>query len=189
MVIKPMFRQQTSLLIWLSILCCNSTAFSAEVTEKPASIDSPVDWALGYFQKSFGEGTHITRMQIDLDHDGTDELFIGWNAARGRNGMPFLVFQKYESGYLFLGELFMRADLRGFKVLPRTTDGKINFAQYWAHGGCEGTIAFSTHDGTRFQTLKSEKVCAGDSKRYSVTRLPNWCRQSGYSTRHTSETA
>ena len=155
--------QLTSPLIWILALAWISPVHSTEVIEKPALISSPMDWALGYFQKSYGEGSHITRTQIDLNHDGIAELLLGWNAARGRNGMPFLVFQKSEAGYLFLGELFLRADLRGFKVLPLSRDGKLNFAQYWAHGGCEVTIAFSTHDGTRFNVVKSEKICAGDS--------------------------
>lgn len=100
---------------------------------------------------------------MDLNHDGTAELFFGWNAAGGRNGMPFLVFQKSENGYLFMGELFMRKDLIGFKVLPLSEGGNIRIAQYWAHGGCEGTVSISIHDGTIFRSTKSEKICTGDN--------------------------
>ena len=141
----------------------STLAASAEILQKPASIKSPVDWALGYFLVSHGEGTHIARTRLDLDHDGIDELFLGWLAARGRNGMPFLVFRKADAGYEFMGELFARQDLSGLKVLPLTENNQIRFAQFWAHGGCDGTIAISTHDGTRFSVVESEKICAGDA--------------------------
>lgn len=158
-----MVSQLKNLIICVPIFAWASLGISAEIIEKPALIIAPMDWALGYFQSSHGEGSHITKTQIDLNHDGVDELFLGWNAAGGRNGMPFLVFRKSETGYLFLGDLFMRGDFRGFKVLPLSEDGRLRFAQYWAHGGCEGTIAISTHDGTMFSVVKSEKICAGDS--------------------------
>ena len=152
-----------SSILFLFFFAWNSVAVSAEILEKPALIDSPIDWSLGYFLISRGEGSHIARTQIDLDHDGVDELFLGWTAARGRNGMPFLVFRKSNTGYIFLGELFLREDFWGFKVLPLAEDNKLRFAQYWANSGCEGTIAISTHDGARFNVVKSEKICAGDA--------------------------
>ena len=151
------------LVVVILLLAGGYTPVSAEILEKPALIESPVDWALGYFLISHGDSTHIARSQLDLDHDGVDELFLGWPAAGGRNGMPFVVFRQSNSGYLFLGELFARKDLRLFKVLPLSENNQIRFAQYWAHGGCEGTIAISTHDGARFKVVSTEKVCAGDA--------------------------
>ena len=136
---------------------------AAETLQKPEFIGSPLDWATGYFQASRGDGTHLARIELDLNHDGRDELFLGWAAARGRNGMPFLVFQRSDAGYLFLGELFFRQNLVGFKVLPLSDDNEIRFAQYWAHGGCEGTISIYTHDGNGFTIVDSEAICAGDS--------------------------
>lgn len=139
-----------------------SVIYSAERLEKPDFIKSPLDWALGYFLISRGEGSQIARTSADLDHDEIDELFLGWPAAGGRNGMPFIVFKKIDGGYKFLGELFFRENFVGFKVLPLSDNGKIRFAQYWAHGGCEGTIQIFTHDGMRFSVVSSEKICAGD---------------------------
>ena len=150
-----------SILIAL-LLGWGSVAVSAEILEKPALIKSPMDWALGYFLISHGDSTHIARTWLDLNHDGIDELLLGWPASRGRNGMPFLVFQKSDDGYAFLGEIFARQDFTGFKVLPLSENNQIRFAQYWAHGGCEGTIAITEHNGTRFSVVKSEQICAGD---------------------------
>ena len=135
----------------------SSVSYPAETLEKPDVIESPIDWALGYFLISQGDGSHIVRTQLDLDNDGVAELFLGWPSVRGRNGMPFVVFKKSGRGYSFLGELFVREDFRGLKVLPPADNDQLRFAQYWAHGGCEGTIQIFTHDGVRFKAVESEQ--------------------------------
>ena len=151
-------------LVILSVLLTvpSTSAASLEIVEKPATIQSPTDWALGYFHAIEGGESQLARLQIDLDHDGADELFLGWNALRGRNGLPFVVFKRSATGYRFLGPLFFRENLMGFRVLPLAKDGSLRFAQYGAHGGCEGTISIYTHDGTRFTLVESEEICSGD---------------------------
>ena len=152
-------------LVILSILVTlpATSEASVEIIEKPATIQSPTDWALGYFHSIEPGESQLARLQIDLDHDGAGELFLGWTALRGRNGIPFVVFKRSTTGYRFLGNLFFRENLTGFRVLPLSEDGSLRFAQYGAHGGCEGTISIYTHDGTRFTILESETICSGDS--------------------------
>ncbi len=121
-------------------------------------IRAPMDWAAGYFSASRGNDLRLVRRELDLDHDKKPELLIGFVPGQSQNGIPFVIFQRLDDGYRYLGELFFHRDLSNIKVLPLGEDGGIRIAQLWHRTAEETGLGILTHNGSRFVTVESRTL-------------------------------
>lgn len=149
----------------LTAVLLTLTAFGPPevVSVEARPIQSPVDWAEGFFYERWGGCSEMLQAELDIDHDGVAELFIGGTKWSGTNGIPWAVFRRVADGYEFLGPSFIRRDFSFFKVLPLADDGAIRLARYWHVSGQEGFIEIIGHDGEGFVTISRETVYGGDS--------------------------
>ncbi len=132
-------------------------------SKEDGSIQCPIDWAQGFFRERFRNDPDLWRFEMDIDHDGTDDMFVGRaTQSSSQNGNSWRVFKRLPGGYRHLGELSFHADLRNLAILPLDDDGGIRVAQYWQMPGGEESIRVFGHDGTNFVMIRSEVVRVRD---------------------------
>jgi hypothetical protein len=118
-------------------------------------IDNPIQWAADNFADAPGaDVAHMRTHELDLDHDGVNELLVWSRAMMGQAGGPYLAFRRGGDRYRYIGEL--GAGL--YKVLPSGKGGRMRVAVYWRISAGEGILAILTNDGSRFIDLSTEKL-------------------------------
>jgi hypothetical protein len=124
------------------------------------AIADPRRWALACFGVSDGETAarpgSLAEFEADLDQDGSPELFIGSEIARGNAGGTHYVFKKDGGAYRYLGSLFLHP--KAFKVLGRGEDGGPRLLRYRRLGAGEGLLETVAYDGRVFAVTRSETV-------------------------------
>lgn len=126
-------------------------------------IADPRAWAHGQWNENLvgGQEQRITEYRLDLDHDGTPELFLALQSFYGQAGCPHFVFKEDGCGYVLLGQLLMHP--RGVRVLPLGEDGKLRIVTYRRLGGSQGDILWMTSRDGQFVVLRQERIHPGDS--------------------------
>ena len=103
----------------------------------------------------------VEHAHVDLDHDGTDEWFLGSSSTRGNAGLSFLVLKRDGEAWRPMGEIFVNP--YAFRVLPLGPDGGIRLLRYYRLGGSVGSIDTLTYRDGEFVVLESETIHPGDS--------------------------
>ncbi len=133
-----------------------------EVYEQP--ISDIEQWAADNFGDGPGADKDYWKPELftlDINHDGTDEVFLTTARLHGTGGGPHLVFKKHPQGYIYIGQLGGRQHT--MRVLPLGSDGLPRIMTFWNHGGGSGTAAIWKNDGKRFIQVSSEIIHSGDS--------------------------
>lgn len=101
------------------------------------------------------------RFELDLDHDGTPEVFLTSTRLHGTGGGPHLVFQRRGDEFRYAGQLPGRRHT--IRVLPVGPDGHARVRTWWSGGAGYGIATLWKWDGRGFTQLSSEDIQAGDS--------------------------
>ena len=154
------------ILILSFLLCSMTTGCAQQVASSPsrgAEIADPRAWAHRQWDENLvpGQEQRITEYRLDLDHDGTPELFLALESMYGQAGCPHFVFKQDGSRYVLLGQLLMHP--RGVRVLPLGEDGKLRIVTYRRLGGSQGDILWMTSRDGQFVVLRQERIHPGDS--------------------------
>jgi hypothetical protein len=127
-------------------------------TREPVA--APRAWALRCFALSAGTEASrpdtLEEFEVDFDHDGVAELFIGSTVARGNAGGLHYVFRKEGDAYRYLGALFLHPD--AFRVLERAGNGEPRMVRYVRQGAGTGLLETITYAGKAFVVSRSEQV-------------------------------
>ena len=154
----------------LSILLCSMTAgcIQQQAVGSPRrgiQTADPRAYAHEQWDKNLMPGQdqerRITEYRLDLDHDGTPELFLAWESFHGQAGCPHFVFKQDGVRYVLLGELFMHP--KGLRILPLGEDGRLRIVTYRRLGGGVGDILWMTSKDGQFVVLQQERIHPGDS--------------------------
>jgi len=116
-----------------------------------------------------GEVAGMTRFFLDLDNDGTPELFLAANSLIGNGGGPFHVFKKAMGGYREIGEVFISPG--DFQVMPQTHQGyhDIKACNHLSAESC--TLVTYVYDGAEYKKT-TDKVVKGESGKKEILATP-----------------
>lgn len=131
--------------------------------DQGVDITDPHAWAHKQWDEDLAPGPErrITEYRLDLDHDGTGELFLALESSTGQAGCPHFVFKQDGTRYVLLGDLLMHP--KALRVLGLGDDGRLRIATYSRLGGSEGDICWMTSENGRFVVLRRERIQPGDS--------------------------
>ena len=139
----------------------------------PAPITHPREWAARCFAVDAGPEAAapetLAELRLDIDGDGTTELLVGSNFARGNAGGTHYVFRDLGGAYRYLGSLFLHP--QAFVVLHGTGDGRPTMRRYRRLGADEGLLDVVAYDGAAFVVTRSERVRPGDEDRARLCAL------------------
>jgi hypothetical protein len=114
----------------------------------------------------------LRRFELDLDGDGTPEIFVACPAEMGNAGGPHYVFRRRGQMAEFLGELFLHP--KAIRVLPGGAEGPPRLLRYVRKGPGEGTLDTLVYQGGQFRVIHSEVVSPLGKDEQRLKELFGW---------------
>ncbi len=115
-----------------------------------------------------GNVAGMTRFFLDLDDDGTPELFLAANSLIGNGGGPFHVFTKTDKGYAEIGVVFLSP--YGFQLVPDKHQGFHDIKAYTHLSAESGTLVTYVYGGSEYGKV-SDSVVSGEVAAFSAVSV------------------
>ena len=96
--------------------------------------------------------------RVDIDDDGTGELFISRPALRGTGGNLYLVFREARRGYSYLGTL----EFGLLRPLAKGGQGRVRVLTSGSMGGCECLVIIQVLQSDGFHSAATRVLPCGD---------------------------
>lgn len=98
--------------------------------------------------------------EMDLDHDGINELFVDHPRTLGNAGLNHTIYRRQGDRYQRVGTLFFHP--LAIKVLAPTDEHPIRLIRYWRTNASEGSLDTIGYENGEFIVLSKETIYPGD---------------------------